>query len=814
MNWSTEVEQRITDCRRTQSDSLDLSDCELFEFPVAVCELQHLRILNLSSNHLSWLPFAFSNLYNLLELDLGGNRFSTIPELVFDLHELQLLNSSGNQLEEVSERISRLRKLKVLDFSFNYLSELPESITQLHNLEELIIDNNQFTTLPDTIIRLSNLYYLSVEDNPLRHPPLEIATKGIDVIRKYYAEFELETDVPEELSSEDLEAGLAEFDEQALFTLEHKYYAELDIDEIEELSSEDWEADLDDKFGELSSEDWEAELAEFSEQASSTLKHKISVQAPGDTLFEAKLLLLGEGRVGKTSLAKSLIDPGFILQDEVSTPGIEVQSWIIPKQETGFAKDFRFNIWDFGGQEIYHQTHQFFLTKRSLYLLVTESRKEEKHDDFYYWLNIIRLLGDRSPIILVLNKCDQPTKALPVNEYQAAFENLVEFHQVSCHPDYKSTLMPLREAIRRIITNSKLMPDIGIILPGVWVRIREEIARLQETGTDYISRDEYYSLCARHGMPEARADFLSEQFHDIGVFLHFKDIALCETVILNYEWMTSGVYRVLDSQRVIDQKGRFSDTDLTHIWRDEKFRHKRVELCSLMMNRKFELIYELQSGVYLAPQLLPVDEIDYEWRDDKDNLRFEYCYKFMPKGILTRFIVKCHKDIYHETCWRYGVLLHWDDTRALVRERYFERKITIRLEGTNQRGFLDIIRKTIHEIHDSFNNLEVQEMIPCNCGECIRSEKPHFFDYATLRLFLRKRKYTDTCDKSVEEIDICALISETGLPERVEQEIHYHNHIRGDYIRGHQIRGDMIDTDIEDSKNVAVGKRARVRHGP
>jgi GTPase SAR1 family protein len=31
-------------------------------------------------------------------------------------------------------------------------------------------------------------------------------------------------------------------------------------------------------------------------------------------------------------------------------------------------KTFRVNIWDFGGQEIYHQTHQFFLSKRSLYL--------------------------------------------------------------------------------------------------------------------------------------------------------------------------------------------------------------------------------------------------------------------------------------------------------------------------------------------------------------------------------------------------------------------------------------------------------------
>jgi Miro-like protein. len=57
------------------------------------------------------------------------------------------------------------------------------------------------------------------------------------------------------------------------------------------------------------------------------------------------------------------------------------------------------NIWDFGGQEIYHATHQFFLTKRSLYILVADTRKEDT--DFYYWLNVVELLSDNSPLLIV-----------------------------------------------------------------------------------------------------------------------------------------------------------------------------------------------------------------------------------------------------------------------------------------------------------------------------------------------------------------------------------------------------------------------------
>ncbi len=49
-------------------------------------------------------------------------------------------------------------------------------------------------------------------------------------------------------------------------------------------------------------------------------------------------------------------------------------------------RDFRVNIWDFGGQEVYHSTHQFFLTHRSLYLLVADDRKEDT--DFNYWLTL------------------------------------------------------------------------------------------------------------------------------------------------------------------------------------------------------------------------------------------------------------------------------------------------------------------------------------------------------------------------------------------------------------------------------------------
>src|SRR5690606_14906389 len=105
-----------------------------------------------------------------------------------------------------------------------------------------------------------------------------------------------------------------------------------------------------------------------------------------DFLYEAKLIIVGEGRVGKTCISNALIDPDYKLKEEESTEGININRWIIPKDEIQIInpkiqRDLQINIWDFGGQEIYHSTHQFFLTKRSMYMMVTESRKEDSHDD-------------------------------------------------------------------------------------------------------------------------------------------------------------------------------------------------------------------------------------------------------------------------------------------------------------------------------------------------------------------------------------------------------------------------------------------------
>lgn len=85
--------------------------------------------------------------------------------------------------------------------------------------------------------------------------------------------------------------------------------------------------------------------------------------------------------------------------------------------------EVRLNTWDFGGQEIMHATHQFFLTQRSLYVLVLNGREGGEEEDAEKWLKLIESFGtegsaegDRkhAPVIVVLNKINEaPVRSEP-----------------------------------------------------------------------------------------------------------------------------------------------------------------------------------------------------------------------------------------------------------------------------------------------------------------------------------------------------------------------------------------------------------------
>ncbi len=90
--------------------------------------------------------------------------------------------------------------------------------------------------------------------------------------------------------------------------------------------------------------------------------------------YEAKVLLIGEGAVGKTSLLRALRGESF--DPELSTThGIEISQVQEPHPDATIKENLTLNFWDFGGQEVYRITHQFFFSENALYLLVWKPRE-------------------------------------------------------------------------------------------------------------------------------------------------------------------------------------------------------------------------------------------------------------------------------------------------------------------------------------------------------------------------------------------------------------------------------------------------------
>ena len=207
------------------------------------------------------------------------------------------------------------------------MQKVPESIEQASYIQLLNLSGNNLTSLPERIGQLSNLVELNLSSNDLTDLPMSLLQLP------YLTRIDLRGNANLGLQPELLSAHL---------TRESG------------------------KKGGYSAKD--------------LLSYYFSTR-DGRPLNEAKLILVGRGGAGKSSLVDRLLSGKFD-SHKPATEGITISHWKISLANHEIV---RFNIWDFGGQEIMHATHQFFLTERSLYFrCLADVRKCQS--DAEYWL--------------------------------------------------------------------------------------------------------------------------------------------------------------------------------------------------------------------------------------------------------------------------------------------------------------------------------------------------------------------------------------------------------------------------------------------
>jgi hypothetical protein len=489
-------------------------------------------------------------------------------------------------------------------------------------------------------------------------------------------------------------------------------------------------------------------------------------QAQGtDHIYEAKLLLVGEGGAGKTSLLRRLYQPALPLPEEnETTKGIAIHRHEFEVRDARYpnGRTFRLNVWDFGGQEIYHATHQFFLTQRSLYILLDDTRKDHKtllDEGFKYWLEAVDLLSSHSPVLIFQNEKGGRSKSIDLAGIKGGFDNVKECYRGNL--EQQDGAEPLRTAIEFFAPN---LPHIGEELPARWLDIRADIEQLAELQAT-ITQNEYFDLYRKHlPFDRVKALHLSRYLHDLGVFLHFQDDKLlARTVILQNQWATAAVFKMLDDETVKAQLGRFNADDCARLWQDSDYRDMHPELLALM--QKFELCYALPDTspeTWLAPQLLPPSkpEVINDWAKPGD-LVLRFCYAFLPKGMVSRLMVRQHYFVRQpELAWMSGALFERDETQVLVEIPPKGGEIILRARGIERKELLSVLAADLDKLNNTFNGLaeKVTKLIPCHCKNCRLQTEPEFFEQK--RLLQRKKdgKLTIECPASYADVNVLELL--------------------------------------------------------
>ncbi|ESA35951.1 small gtp-binding protein [Leptolyngbya sp. Heron Island J] len=421
-------------------------------------------------------------------------------------------------------------------------------------------------------------------------------------------------------------------------------------------------------------------------------------------LNEAKLILVGFGAVGKTSLVKRLVHKKFD-KYEKKTEGIQITSWPLqlPNKE-----DIRLHIWDFGGQEIMHSTHQFFLTERSLYLLVLNGRQGHEDADADYWLNLIKSFGADSSVIVVLNKIQEH----PFNVNRRALQQkypIREFIFTDCEDG-----TGIEQLYQTILHEIERLKDLRVPFSQSWFSIKDRLAGMRE---DYLTFERYRQICRENGENDPQQqDKLSGYLHRLGIALNYKeDPRLQDTHILNPHWVTEGIYALLNAEVLVTQKGELLVGDLAYILDAIKYPPERHNLLLELMH-KFELCFRFPEDDcrYLIPEQLDKQQpSEAEEFKPEECLNFQYHYPTLPEGLLPRFIVRSHILSRDLSRWRTGVILEKEGNRALVKADIQDRKVIISIMGpvASRRRLLAIIRSDFEHIHSSFK-FQVEEMVP------------------------------------------------------------------------------------------------------
>ena len=618
--------------------------------------------------------------------------------------------------KEARRRIEEARRsgARVLRLTGLGLRTLPSEIGELTSLISLWLSNNELEQLPDEIAQLSLLRDLVLDRNKLTQLPADIgALSNLEIL---FAERNEIRALPRELAR-----------------LKHLTGLFLEGNPLQDPLPALLDSGIPDLFAYLRS---------------------LDDAAPQ---YEAKLLLVGEGEVGKSSLIDALEQREFLTGRD-STHGIEVRPLCF--DHPTLDVEMLLNAWDFGGQEIYRITHQFFFTERAIYLVVWKPRQGQDENAIEDWCRRISLrVGAEAKILVVATHAGQRAAELDYPLLRAKFGDILAGSHAVDNED-GSGIEELRAEIAR---QAAQLPQMGEIVSASWQAARAELLELPEA---HIAYHRFASICAGHGLEGDATRALARMLHHLGLVIYYdEDDGLRDIVVLQPEWLTKAISYVLEDPLTRDANGVLDHRRLPEIWNTDALGgyEARDHPYFLRLMEKFDVSYRIpETQQSLVGQLVPYERPQLPWSTgDRMRTLSLRCQLSEPVDGLIGWLTVRHHRFSAGVHWRRGVFLEhgtWG-SQALL-EMVGPRQLALTVAAPSPNGFFSILLDGIeHLIDERWDGLAYELLVPCKGTLADGSPCPESFKY---RLLVRDREEGDEearCAECRARFDISELLT-------------------------------------------------------
>jgi len=417
-------------------------------------------------------------------------------------------------------------------------------------------------------------------------------------------------------------------------------------------------------------------------------------------LNEARIIILGDKGAGKTCVARKLVDSDAAMTTpEESTAGVDTSIWSLKKDEINIR------IWDFAGHTVTHAVHQFFLSERCLYIMVYDGRTEERNR-LEYWLDYMKNYGGNSKAIILINERDRHSVKIPENYLKEKYP-IAGFFSFNVGKD-KKELVKFRTFVADYIKNNPSWKNQEI--PTSYYLVKEELEKQfnkggVEKGEEHIVKNAYLRIAKKHKVKDPEK--LLQDLHFLGVSLWYEDMDEYDTLILNPEWISQGVYQIINW---VSNEKKYALTleEFLIVFREDKDRYPKDKHKFLFnLIKHYELAFDVRGTLLIIPHLLNEDQpATLPVFETETSLMMRYeADQPLPPNTISRFIVRHNEQIKKEDgkllFWKHGVILE-DDHGSLALVREIDRTISVSVKGNDKTNYLSKIRETLNAIFDTF----------------------------------------------------------------------------------------------------------------